>query len=173
MSFLSRLGSIRAVVAVLSAVTGLQMAFIAFTNITDFATNQAFVIHVLAMDTTFKSPHTMWRAITSTGLADAAYIAIIVWEAISAVVLIAAFVGWLRGRTPGARQLSIIGWLMWVLLFGCGFIVIGGEWFEMWESHTWNGLQPALQNLIIASAGLILTALVDRTPASGETVTAS
>lgn len=165
MRFLVRLGSIRAVVAVLSAVTGLQMAFIAFGNITDFGTNQAFVIHVLAMDTTFKSPHTMWRAITNTGVADAAYIAIIVWEAISAVVLIAAFVAWLRGRTTGARQLSIIGWLMWVLLFGCGFIVIGGEWFEMWESHTWNGLQPALQNLIIASVGLILTALVQREPA--------
>lgn len=160
MRFLAKLGTIRTVVAALSAITGLQMLFIAFSNITDFGTNQAFVIHVLAMDTTFKSPNTMWRAITSTGVADAAYIAIIAWEVISAVVLIAGFVAWLRGRTARARQLSISGWLMWVLLFGCGFIVVGGEWFEMWESSKWNGLQPALQNLIIASVGLILTALV-------------
>lgn len=164
MRILARLGTIRAVVAALAGITGLQMLFIAFTNITDYGTNQAFVIHVLAMDTTFKSPNTMWRAITSTGLANAAYIAIIAWETIAAVVLITAFVAWLRGRTTGARRLSIIGWLMWVLLFGLGFIVIGGEWFEMWESSKWNGLQPALQNLIIASVALILTALVERKP---------
>ena len=163
MRFLARLGTIRTVVALLALSTGLQMAFIAFGNITDFGTNQAFVIHVLAMDTTFNSPHTMWRAITSTGVDDAAYIAIIAWEVISAVVLIAAFVAWVRGRATGARQLSIIGWLMWVLLFALGFIAIGGEWFEMWQSSKWNGLQPALQNLIIASVGLILTALVERT----------
>jgi predicted small integral membrane protein len=168
MRSLARLGSIRAVVAALSAITGLQMAFIAFSNITDYATNQAFVIHVLDMDTTFKSPNTMWRAIASSGVANAAYIAIIAWEVISAAVLIAGFVAWLRGRTTGARQLSIIGWLMWVLLFGCGFIVIGGEWFEMWESSKWNGLQPALQNLIIASVGLILTALVERAATAGD-----
>ncbi|HEY4459081.1 MAG TPA: DUF2165 domain-containing protein [Pseudonocardiaceae bacterium] len=162
MRFLARLGTIRTVVALLALSTGLQMAFIAFGNITDFGTNQAFVVHVLAMDTTFESPHTMWRAITSTGVADAAYIAIIVWEVISAVVLIAAFVAWVRGRTTAARHLWITGWLMWVLLFGLGFIAIGGEWFEMWESSKWNGLQPALQNLIIASVGLILTALIDK-----------
>jgi predicted small integral membrane protein len=162
MRFLARLGTIRTVVALLALSTGLQMAFIAFGNITDFGTNQAFVVHVLAMDTTFESPHTMWRAITSAGVADAAYIAIIAWETISAIVLIAAFVAWVLGRTTGARQLSIVGWLMWVLLFGLGFIAIGGEWFEMWQSSKWNGLQPALQNLIIASVGLILTALVER-----------
>jgi predicted small integral membrane protein len=124
----------RTVVAVLTGITGLQMALITFGNITDFGTNQAFVVHVLAMDTTFTSPNTMWRAITSTGVADAAYLLIIAWELISAVVLIAGFVVWLRGRSDRvARQLSIVGWLMWVLLFGGGFIVIGGEWFEMWE----------------------------------------
>jgi predicted small integral membrane protein len=164
MRFLAKFGTVRAVVAALAGITGLQMVFIALGNITDFGTNQAFVIHVLAMDTTFKSPNTIWRAITSTGVADAAYIAIIAWEVIAAVVLLAAFVAWLRGRTTGARQLSIIGWLMWLLLFGLGFIVIGGEWFEMWESSKWNGLQPALQNLIIASVALILAALVEREP---------
>lgn len=162
MRFLARLGTIRTVVALLALSTGVQMAFIAFGNITDFGTNQAFVVHVLAMDTTFESPHTMWRAITSTGVADTAYLAIIAWEIIAAIVLIAAFAAWLRGRTTGARQLSIIGWLMWVLLFGLGFIAVGGEWFEMWQSSKWNGLQPALQNLIIASVGLILVALIDK-----------
>ena len=51
---------------------------------------------------------------------------------------------------------------MWILLFGVGFLAIGGEWFEMWQSQQWNGLQPATFNFLIASAGLILTRLPDR-----------
>ncbi len=39
---------------------------------------------------------------------------------------------------------------MWVLLFGVGFLAIGGEWVRMWQSEKWNGLQPALQNFLIA-----------------------
>ncbi len=61
---------------------------VAFGNITDFGTNQQFVRHVLAMDTTFKDEDLMWRAVTSKGLQDAAYVAIIVWETIAALVLI-------------------------------------------------------------------------------------
>jgi predicted small integral membrane protein len=148
------------VLAVLTATSGVYMALVVFNNLTDFDTNRAFVVHVLAMDTTFKSPNTMWRAITSPGWALAAYIAIITWEAMSAVALLAGFVAWLRGGP--ARRLASVGWLMMALLFGGGFIVIGGEWFQMWQSHDWNGLQPALQNFLIAAAGLILTHLPAR-----------
>lgn len=38
--------------AVLVALNGLYMALAAFGDITDFGTNQAFVRHVLAIDTT-------------------------------------------------------------------------------------------------------------------------
>lgn len=159
---IARLGGLRFVLAVLSAITGVYMALVVFNNLTDFDTNRAFVVHVLAMDTTFKSPNTMWRAITSPGWALAAYIAIIAWEAISAVALLAGVVAWIRGGP--ARQLAGVGWLMMVLLFGGGFIVIGGEWFQMWQSHDWNGLQAALQNFIIASAALILNHLPTAQP---------
>jgi predicted small integral membrane protein len=159
MGFLARIGGRRFVVIVLTAMTALQMALIAFGNITDFGTNQAFVQHVLAMDTTFRSPDMMWRAITSPGLQNTAYVVIIVWETLTALVLIAAFVAWLRARTDTARRLSTLGWVMWVLLFGIGFIAIGGEWFQMWQSDKWNGLQPALQNFLIATAALVIAHL--------------
>jgi predicted small integral membrane protein len=157
---LARLGGLRAALAVLTATTGVYMALVVFNNITDFDTNRAFVVHVLAMDTTFKSPDTMWRAIASPGLALTAYILIIAWEAVAAVALLAGFVAWLRGGP--AKQLTNVGLLMMVLLFGLGFIVIGGEWFQMWQSHDWNGLQPALQNFLIASVALILNHLPER-----------
>ena len=159
MGFLAKVGGLRFAVVVLTAMTALQMALIAFGNITDFGTNQAFVQHVLAMDTTFRSPHMMWRAITDPGLQNAAYVVIIAWETLTALVLIAALVQWLRARDVTARRLSTLGWVMWVLLFGVGFIAIGGEWFQMWQSSKWNGLQPALQNFLIATAALVIAHL--------------
>jgi predicted small integral membrane protein len=159
MGFLARIGGLRFAVVVLTAMTALQMALIAFGNITDFGTNQAFVHHVLAMDTTFRSPDMMWRAITSPGLQDTAYVVIIVWEVLTALVLIAALVAWVRTRDATARRLSTLGWVMWVLLFGAGFLAIGGEWFQMWQSDKWNGLQPALQNFLIATVALVVAHL--------------
>jgi predicted small integral membrane protein len=162
MGFLARIGGLRFAVIVLTAMTALQMTLIAFGNITDFGTNEAFVEHVLAMDTTFRSPDMMWRAITSPGLQDTAYIVIIVWEALTALVLIAALVLWIRGKVTTARRLSTLGWVMWVLLFGVGFLAIGGEWFQMWQSDKWNGLQPALQNFLVAAAALVVAHLPER-----------
>ncbi len=102
MGFLARIGGLRFAVTVLTGMTALQMALIAFGNITDFGTNQAFVQHVLAMDTTFRSPDTMWRAITSPGLQNTAYVVIIAWEVLTAVVLTAALVLWIRARDTAA-----------------------------------------------------------------------
>lgn len=164
MRVLQTFGSLRVVVAVLAAITAVQMALIAFGNITDYETNHQFVVHVLAMDTTFQSPNMMWRAITSPALVTIVYVAIIVWETVAALVLIAATVAWVRtltGRGPvaTARRLASIGWLMWLVLFAGGFVAIGGEWFQMWQSQDWNGLDAAMRNVIIAGVALILNHL--------------
>ncbi|GGP34280.1 DUF2165 domain-containing protein [Saccharothrix coeruleofusca] len=156
MRFLARVGSPETAIAVVTAITALYMSLVVLGNVTDYETNRAFVEHVFAMDTTFKSSNTMWRAITAQGLVTAAYLLIIAWEALTALVLLAALVAWLRGRVTTARRLSSAGWVMQVLLFGGGFIAIGGEWFLMWQSSDWNGLNAALQNFLIASVGLIL-----------------
>jgi predicted small integral membrane protein len=37
-----------------------------------------------------------------------------------------------------------------------GFITIGGEWFQMWRSVDWNGLEPAFRNSVLAILGLVL-----------------
>jgi predicted small integral membrane protein len=163
MTLLQRTGGLRAVVAALAAITAVQMLLIVIGNVTDYDTNHQFVQHVLAMDTTFKSPNMMWRAITSPALVTIAYLAIIVWEAVCAAVLVAATVAWVRGRVPTARRLSSVGWLMWVLLFGGGFLAIGGEYFQMWQSQDWNGLDAAMRNLLVAAVGLILNHLPERT----------
>ena len=162
------LGALPFACAVVTAINGLYILLAAFGNISDFGTNLEFVRHVLAMDTTnfgaepgtSLDPDVMWRAITASGVQTAAYIGIILCESAAALVLFYATVLWItswRSRTFEApRRMASIGLLMLVILFMGGFIAIGGEWFQMWRSESWNGLQPAFQNSALALMGLIL-----------------
>ncbi|MFR0353214.1 DUF2165 domain-containing protein [Streptomyces sediminimaris] len=148
--------------ALLTGTVALYIALVAFGNITDFGTNQAFVQHVLAMDTTFKDDDLMWRAVTSKGLQNTAYVAIIVWETLAALVLIYGTWLWARRDQARARAVSTYGLLMLLLLFGAGFIAIGGEWFSMWQSKTWNGLDAALRVFVLSGVVLIVVQLTGR-----------
>ncbi|PWI20569.1 hypothetical protein DI272_20190 [Streptomyces sp. Act143] len=143
----------------LTATVALYMALVAFGNITDFGTNQQFVRHVLAMDTTFRDDDLMWRAVTTKGLQDAAYVAIIVWETVSALVL--GYGTWLLARRDDlrGRRFATYGLLMVMLLFGAGFMAIGGEWFAMWQSADWNGLDAALRVFVLSGVVLLVVQL--------------
>ncbi|MET8830600.1 DUF2165 domain-containing protein [Streptomyces sp. NPDC004610] len=145
----------------LTGTLALYIALVALGNITDFDSNQQFVRHVLAMDTTFGDEDLMWRAITSTALQDTAYVAIIVWETAAALVLIAGTWFWARRDTERARRWSTYGLLMLMLLFGAGFIAIGGEWFAMWQSEDWNGLDAATRVFLMSGVVLLVNQLPD------------
>lgn len=110
-------------------------------------------------------PDVMWHAISHPGVQVAGYVLIIVWESLAALVLIAAFVQWIRERGRGfasARALTSIGLLMIVALFFGGFMTMGGEWFQMWRSDSWNGLDPAFRNTVLALVPLVLVHLPSR-----------
>ncbi|MFG3659359.1 DUF2165 domain-containing protein [Streptomyces sp. NPDC047706] len=144
---------------VLTGIVALYITLVAFGNITDFGTNQDFVRHVLAMDTTFKDEDLMWRAVTDTAVQDAAYVAIIVWETVAALVLIAGTWLWARGPRALARRVSTYGLLMVMLLFGAGFLAIGGEWFAMWQSEDFNGLDAATRIFLVSGVVLLVNHL--------------
>lgn len=162
-------GSLPATVAVLVACNALYIFLVALGNITDYDTNFAFVQHVLAMDTTNfgapdgtgLDPDVIWRAITAPAAWTVAYIGVIVWESAAAIVLIVAVILWIRafvtrGLFDTPKAVSTIGLLMIVVLFFGGFITIGGEWFNMWRSTSWNGLDPAFRNSVLAAITLVL-----------------
>ena len=164
-----KLGTLPFAVAVLVAINALYIFLVALGNITDYGTNYAFVQHVLSMDTTNfggtpgsdLDPDVMWRAITNPVVWNVAYIGLIIWESLAAIVLVAAVVVWvrafaMRGNYDLARTLSSIGLLMIIILFFGGFITVGGEWFQMWRSTAWNGLDPAFRNSVLAAITLVL-----------------
>ena len=132
---------------------------VAFGNITDYETNRVFVQHVLAMDTIFPGSPLTWRAVTDPRLVAFAYRAIIGWEILSAAILVFATMRMAaccgdRQLFAHAKPIAILGLSCGLLLYGLGITVIGGEWFAMWQSKTWNGLDSAARFMLLD--GLIL-----------------
>lgn len=168
-----RLGSLSFAALVLVATNALYMLIVAFGNITDYDTNYAFVERVLAMDTTNfgqgqdvnLDPDIMWRAFDNPVIATIGYVGIIIAEALAGIVLLIAVIAWirhLRGSVSlaAARSLATLGLVIIILIFFTAFITIGGEWFNMWRSVEWNGLDPALQNAMLAIGTLIVVHMV-------------
>ncbi|AZE54504.1 putative membrane protein [Pseudomonas synxantha] len=126
-------------------------ALAAFNNLTDYTSNFNFVQHVLSMDTTFPGNAAMWRAINVPWLWHAAYWLIIAGEALTAVLLAGgALMLWRTGHRSGqqfnrAKGCSVAGLTAGLLVWFFGFMVIGGEWFLMWQSQEWNGQNAAFK----------------------------
>jgi predicted small integral membrane protein len=132
---------------------------VAFNNLTDYGSNFAFVQHVLSMDTTFPGNALRWRAITTPILWHAAYWLIIAGEALTCVAYAIGSVALLGALRAGgaafnrAKRLVYVGTALGFLVWFLGFMVIGGEWFAMWQSPTWNG-QPAAFRFYAALLGV-------------------
>lgn len=141
---------------------------VTFGNITDYGSNYAFVQHVLSMDTTFPGNALMYRSITSPALWTAGYWLIIVGEGITCVLfLVASWRLWQARKLPGAAfdaaksgvvLAATTGFLVWFL----GFMVIGGEWFAMWQSQTWNGQDAAFKFYMTILVVLVFVNQPDR-----------
>lgn len=147
----------------LVATVALFFLLVAFGNLTDYGSNWAFVQHVLAMDTIFPDSTLTWRAVTAPWAQALAYWLIIAWELATGLLLALASLRLLVGRREAARfnaarPLALAGLTLGILLYGLGFIVIGGEWFAMWQSPTWNGQDSAARFLILI--GLVFLALL-------------
>ncbi len=146
--------------AALTLFAGLFGLLVGVDNIADYGTNFAFVQHVLSMDTTFPGNALLWRAITSGWLHHAAYALIIVSELVVGLLCtVGAWRLFITRSQPAplfndAKGLALAGLSAGFALYFFGFLVIGGEWFQMWQSQTWNGQEAAFR--FAASFGLVL-----------------
>lgn len=142
------------------ATVALFFTLVAAGNITDYDANWEFVRHVLSMDTIFPDSPLAWRAITNPAAQTAAYWLIIAWEAATAIVLWIGVARLLRAvggpDFAEAKTVAIVGLAMAFILYAVGFVVIGGEWFAMWQSPKWNGQKAAFEFLGMISAVLII-----------------
>jgi predicted small integral membrane protein len=134
---------------------------VTFTNITDYDSNFEFVRHVLSMDTTFPNNAAMYRAIDLPAAWTAGYWLIIAGEGLTCLLLFWGAVRLLGGvRAPAAefqrrKDIAVLGATTGFLVWFVGFMAIGGEWFLMWQSSTWNGQQAAFRFYMSILAVLI------------------
>jgi predicted small integral membrane protein len=151
----------------LVAAIGLLALIIVVNNTTDYNTNFQYVYHVLAMDTIFPNSTLTWRAIRTPALQHAAYILIIATEAAITVLCLGGAGRLLQRLTqPGlafnrAKATATYGLTLAFLFWFVGFMVIGGEWYAMWQSPDWNGQPPAFRFIGCVGLGLIYLSLAD------------
>jgi predicted small integral membrane protein len=58
-----------------------------------------------------------------------------------------------------SKKWGIAGLLLGLGLWFFGFQVIGGEWFAMWQSETWNALDAAFRVTAFILGTLIFVAM--------------
>lgn len=152
---------------VLVAAIALFATLVAFGNITDYGTNFAFVQHVLSMDTIFPDATIRYRAITNPQLHHIAYASIIAAETLTAIICwVGAFrmLGRIRHDARGfneSKAWAIAGLTLGFLVWQVGFMSVGGEWFGMWMSDSWNGAPDAFRFFMTIIAVLIFVSLPD------------
>jgi predicted small integral membrane protein len=153
-------------VAMLAAVAAL-VSLAALGNITDYNTNFAFVEHVMSMDTLFPTTMITDRAVTSPALHHDAYALIIAAEIatalmcwIGALVLLARCRGSAHAFNHGKTS-AVAGLTLGFLLYQFVFMAIAGEWFGMWMSREWNGVDSAFRYATIIMLVLLFIAMPD------------
>ena len=154
--------ALRLTKTLLVALAGVFALLVAYNNVVDYGSNFAFVQHVLSMDTTFPENALLGRAIHEPWFHHGAYVLIIATE-----FLVAAFClfGAARlavsigdaGAFAAAKASAVYGLTLGLALWFGGFMIVGGEWFAMWQSDIWNGVPSAFR--FAAVLGIILNYL--------------
>lgn len=146
--------------AVLTGSVALFMTLVVLNNLTDYGSNFEFVRHVLSMDTLFSGESLRWRALTHPVIHHVFYGTIILWEATTMVLCwMGAWRLWSARRGApaefgAAKGVAVAGLTLNLLLWMVAFVTVGGEWFAMWQSKTWNGQDAAFR--MFTMVGLIL-----------------
>jgi len=142
---------------------------VCLNNLLDYGSNYAFVQHTLSMDTVFPGNTLKYRAILDPFVWSLAYGLIIFAEFLTGILLLIGAISLLKNiHSPlafnKAKNWIYLGCLTGFLLWFLGFIVVGGEWFCMWQSEKWNGIEAAFRFVVLIMFTLLFTAL----PESGN-----
>jgi predicted small integral membrane protein len=142
--FLFRIAKTVAVAAI-----ALMALLVVIGNITDYFTNYHFVEHVMKMDTIFPGSHLYYRHVENPFLFHAGYIVLIAMEALMTLCGIKG--GWVLFKNlksdasafHASKNWAVASIIIGIIIWFLGFEVVGGEWFAMWQSSSWNGLGAA------------------------------
>jgi predicted small integral membrane protein len=156
--------TLRAAKVLLVFAVAVFYSFVVLNNLTDYDSNYQFVRHTLMMDSTFPGNHGMWRAINQPALHMAFYVAIIAWEMATMALCWWGGVRMTQSLRRGAaafrraKRVAIIALTLSLLMWLVAFLSVGGEWFLMWQSKSWNGQDAAFRMFTVVGIVLLLVA---------------
>jgi predicted small integral membrane protein len=144
-------------------------SLVVFNNVTDYDSNYQFVRHVMMMDSTFPGNRGMWRALNTPAWHTAFYLSIIAWELVT--MLLCWWGGFrmvraLRGTASAfhqANRVSLVALTLSLCMWLVAFLAVGGEWFLMWQSKSWNGQDAAFRMFTVIGIVLMIVAQPDTT----------
>ncbi len=142
-------------IAMIAALAAFAL-MVAYNNVFDYDSNYQFFRHVLSMDTIFPDSALRSRAIDNQTVWHAAYVSIITAEVLAGLLLaLGAIVLLWQLRSPAkvfndAKLWAVAGLTIGFGLWFFGFIVVGGEYFAMWQSKDWNGQEGAFRFVTIS-----------------------
>ena len=135
---------------------------VVFNNLTDFNSNYEFIRHVLSMDSTFPGNHAMWRSMPWPAMHLVFYWSIIGWEFVTGVLAWWGLVRLARAfRGPAidfnvGKRVALAALTLSLLMWLVAFLDVGGEWFLMWQSRTWNGQEEAFRMFVVVGFVMLL-----------------
>ncbi|RCS21342.1 DUF2165 domain-containing protein [Phyllobacterium salinisoli] len=147
--------------AFLVLLIGLFGVLVAVNNVFDYESNFNFVQHVMLMDTTFPGNDLMWRSISSPIVHHAAYWLIIAGEMLTGVLCIVGSAALAKASDQPrdifikAKRTAILGLTLGIFVWFFGFMTVAAEWFLMWQSQQWNGVQAAFRFIMCISVVLL------------------
>jgi predicted small integral membrane protein len=156
--------TLRTAKIVLVLAVGVFYSLVVFNNTTDYNSNFQFVRHVLIMDSTFSANHSMWRALRGPAWSTIFYLSVIAWEVVTMFLCLwgslrlAQAIHATASAFHRAKRVAIVGLALSLLMWLVAFLSVGGEWFLMWQSKTWNGQEAAFRMFTVVGIVLLLVA---------------
>ena len=155
---------LRAIKSALMFGVAIFYSFVVFDNVADYNSNYQFARHVMMMDSTFPGNHLMWRAINAPLWHTAFYVSIIAWETLTMILCWwggLLMVRALRGTVSAfnhAKRVSLVALALSLTMWLVAFLSVGGEWFLMWQSKSWNGQEAAFRMFTVVGIVLLVVA---------------
>lgn len=128
------------------AALALFFTLLVFNNLTNFDSNFKSLKSVFEMEGVFDTHLISWRSISNETIQKAAIVFIIAWQILTALLCWTGAAVMFRNVNADpeifsqSKKMALAGLTAGFLFFMVGFVIIGSEWFNMWQSM-WKNLQ--------------------------------
>lgn len=154
---------LRLVQIAVATLAGTYLLLVGLNNVFDYDVNFEFAKQVMSMKDVFPSNDLdEWRNISLLWLVHIFYIGIIVLEISGGLFTLYGVKNLIKHRKDEIitfsqqKKWTILGVLIGLILWAGVFLIIAGEWFQMWQSETWNAQSTAFNLAILYGIFLLI-----------------